>query len=184
MHKTLLTAALLALCGLSGTALASEAGQAYIRGEVGQSHVDVDVDGFGSGSDEDTSFALRIGYFINPNLAVEGVYGTLYNEGEGGASARLSALGLGVVAKKNFGVDGNGFFVDARAGVARGEVKAEVTGLGSDSASSTKPYYGVGVGYDFSSLFGMSVNFDRYQGSGDGVDITADVVSLALEARF
>ena len=184
MKNTVLFASLLALSGFSAAASAADRPLGFLHGEVGRSNVDVDVAGFGSGSDNDTSFSVRGGYFFNANFAVEGFYSNVYDESEDGVSAKLSALGIGLVAKRNFGADGNGFFIDGRAGIARGTIDASIDGLGSDSAGSTKPYFGVGAGYDFSSLFGVSLNFDRLKGEGDGISITADTLTLGAEIRF
>ena len=53
---------------LSGLALAFAATPAmatggFVRGEVGRANVDFDVDSVGDGSDNDTSFSIRGGYF-------------------------------------------------------------------------------------------------------------------------
>ena len=107
----------------------------------------------------------------------------LYNDGTDYVDGKLSAIGLGVVAKQHFSESNLGFFVQVRAGVARGKVSID-TSEGSGSATSTKPYYGIGAGYDFNRSFGLSLNYDHNQGSGDGLKITANTLSLGLEARF
>jgi len=183
---------------LSGLVLAfaatpALAGSGFVRGEIGKANVDFDVDGLGSDSDDDTSYSIRGGYYFNNNFAVEGFYSNFYDksesfdDGSGGtidADLKLSGFGLGVVGKTDMGNDQKGFFVMGRAGLMRGRVDASATGLGSDHGSSTKPYFGVGLGYDFSPQFGMSLNWDQQKGSGDGLDITARTVALGLEARF
>ena len=184
---------------LTGLALAFAASPAlaaggFVRGEVGQADVNVDVDGFGDDSDDDTSYSIRGGYFFNNNFAVEGFYSSFYDksvEFDDGTDTievdgKLSGFGLGVVGKTDIGNDQTGFFVMGRAGVMRGKVKLSATGFGSESDTSTKPYFGVGVGYDFSPKVGLSLNWDQHSGSGaDGdVDITARTISLGLEARF
>ena len=187
MKKMFVLTAALALAGLSTAASAAE-GQGFVRGEVGRSHDSVDVSGFGSESDNDTSWSLRGGYWFNPNIAVEGFYSRFYDksfsDGTDSASIKLSAIGVGVVGKKNFGADNTGFFIDGRVGVTRGRIEASASGVGSASDTSTKPYVGVGVGYDFSKTFGLSLNWDHQKGSGDGVDVTANTLTLGAEVRF
>jgi opacity protein-like surface antigen len=187
MQKTLVLAAALALAGLSNAAFAAD-GSGFIRGEIGRSHVNVDVSGLGSDSDTDTNYSFRGGYWFNSNFAIEGFYSNLYDksftDGVDTADAKLSAIGLGVVAKKNFGADGNGFFIDGRAGITRGKIDLSVSGLGSDSATSTKPYFGAGIGYDFSKNFGLSLNYDHLKGSGDDISVTANTLTLGAEFRF
>ena len=53
-----------------------------------------------------------------------------------------------------------------------------------DDESSTKPYYGVNVGYDFNRRWGLSLNYDRRQGDFSGVDVDVDTISLGGEFRF
>ncbi len=187
MKKTFVLSAALALAGLSSAASAADSSW-FVRGEVGRSHDSVDVSGFGSESDNDTSYSIRGGYWFNPNIAVEGFYSKFYDQtfsdGIDTAHLELSAIGLGVVGKKNFGADGNGFFIDGRAGITRGKVQASVTGFGSGSDTSTKPYVGAGVGYDFSRNFGLSLNYDHHKGSGDGLSVTANTLTLGAEFRF
>jgi hypothetical protein len=71
-----------------------------------------------------------------------------------------------------------------RAGLMRGKIDASLTDIGSGSDTSTKPYFGVGIGYDFSPKFGMSLNLDHQKGSGSDLSITARTITLGLEARF
>lgn len=185
MKKVLMLACALAL---SGTSTAALAGQAFIRGEVGQSDVKLKANGLGSQSDKDTAFALRGGYWFNSNFAVEGHYSrfydeSLYNDGVDFVDAKLSAMGVGLVAKQHYTPTDLGFFVQLRGGIARGKLSVD-SSLGNGSESSTKPYYGIGAGYDFSKQFGISLNYDHNQGSGAGLKITANTLSLGLEARF
>ena len=183
---------------LSGLALAFAASPAmatggFVRGEIGKADVDVDVDGLGDGSDDDTSFSIRGGYFFNNNFAVEGFYSSFYDksesfdDGAGGtvdADLKLTGLGVGIVGKTDIGNDQTGFFAMGRAGLMRGRIDASATGFGSEHDTSTKPYFGVGVGYDFSPKFGVSLNWDQQKGSSEGVDITARTIALGVEARF
>jgi hypothetical protein len=183
MKKTLILACALALAGMSNIALANQAGTGFVRAEVGNTDVEFDVDGFGSGSDSDTSYSLRGGYYFNPNFAVEAHYTNLYDQSEDGASIELSSFGVGVVGKKNLGVNTTGFFFSGRAGLET--VKGEVDdGFGSASDNSTNLYYGVGVGYDFNDTFGLSLNYDFRQADFDGIDADADTLSLGGEVRF
>jgi hypothetical protein len=165
----------------------------FIRGEIGRSDVSFDIDDFGNESDNDTSYSFRGGYFFNNNFAVEGFYSSFYDksveidDGAGGtfdANGQLTGWGLGVVGKTDFDNDQTGFFLMGRAGFMRGDLDVSATGLGSGSESSTKPYFGVGLGYDFSPKWGMSLNWDQQKGSGDGVDITARTLAVGIEARF
>jgi opacity protein-like surface antigen len=188
MKKNFVLAAALALCAVSTAASAAGSG-GFVRGEIGRSHVNFDASGVGSDSDNDTSYSIRGGYFFNANFAIEGFYSKFYDKNftyvsPDDTNLKLSAIGLGLVGKKNFGADGNGFFIDGRAGVTRGKIDVSVSGFGSDSATSTKPYFGVGAGYDFSRNFGLSLNYDHQKGDGDGFSVTANTLTLGAEYRF
>lgn len=180
------------LAGILLVATAPAMAGGFIRGEAGRSNVDASISGLGGDSDSDSTFSLRAGYSFNKNFAVEGFYSRFYDKSftiDDGvdtltASFKLSGIGLGVVGKTDIGGDGLGFFLSGRAGAMRGKIDASLTGYGSGSETSTKPYFGVGAGYDFSEKFGMSLNADRYKGSGSEFSITATTVTLGLEARF
>jgi opacity protein-like surface antigen len=183
MKKTLILACALALAGVSNVAMANQGGAGFVRAEVGNTDVDFDLDGFGSASDDDTSYSIRGGYYFTPNWAVEGHYTNLYDKSESGASIELSSFGVGVVGKKNLGANNTGFFFSGRAGVESVEGKVS-DGFDSGSDNSTNLYYGVGAGYDFNDTFGLSLNYDFRQADFDGIDADANTLSLGGEVRF
>ena len=182
MKKILILSCALALAGLSTSAMAAE-GQGFVRAEVGNTNVDFDLDGFGSASDDDTSYSVRGGYYFNNNFAVEGHYTNLYDKSESGASIELSSFGVGVVGKMNLGANDSGFFFSGRAGVESVEGKIS-DGFDSGSDNSTNLYYGVGAGYDFNDTFGLSLNYDFRQADFDGIDADDDARALGGEVRF
>lgn len=186
MKKHLALAAGLALASLSAPAFAD--GQGFVRFEGGRSDLDFRVDGV-SDSDEDTAFGVRGGYWFNPNIAIEGFYSRYYSQsfddGFDTYSLKLHGVGVGVVAKKNFGGNQQGFYIGGRAGIARGVATVDYDGEVEEAeAGSTKPYFGVGAGYDFSPAVGLGVSYDQIKSGGDGVDVTAKTVTLGLELRF
>jgi opacity protein-like surface antigen len=177
---TLLLASALALAGLSSTAAAAD-GQWYVRGEAGKSRISVDDL---SGHDNDTTYGVRGGYWFNPNFAAEAFYSKFGDESSAGTRAKVDGVGVGIVGKKNFGPDNTGFFVDGRAGALRAKTSVSVAGLGSDSDRSTKPYVGVGAGYDFSKAFGVSLNYDYNKADAFGSGVTAKTLTVGGEFRF
>ncbi len=179
MKKTSVAIFALALAGLSTTASAAS----FMALQAGRTDGDIEVSDVGSIGDNGNNWSVRGGYYFHSNWAVEGFYTHVYDDSWGDASLKATALGLGVVGKKHFGADGSGFFVSGRAGVAQGKLEGEIEGYGHDSADSIDPYFGASVGYDFSPTFGMSLNFDRLTGGDDGVDITANVLTLGVEFR-
>lgn len=183
MKNTLIFSAALALAGLAPAAFAHEAG-GFLRGEVGRS--DVDVSGGLSGSESDTSALIGGGYWFNPNFAIEGHVGTLYTEEFGAdTDVDLVSIGVGIAAKKNFGPEGNGFFIGGRAGVARltYQVRYDTFDV-EEQEHATGAYVGASVGYDFNDRFGLSLNVDRRQADFNGADVDVDTVTVGGEYRF
>ena len=175
--KTLLVGTLLALAGLSSVAAAADDNW-FIRGEAGNSRLSVDGE-----SGDDTSLGIRGGYFFNRNFGAEIFYTNLGKDSGGGATFKIDAWGVGVIGKKDFGPNDTGMFVSGRAGIAR--TKAKISGGGASfSDTSTKGYAGVGIGYDFTRNFGLSLNVDY-----NGVDVFGDgghvvTTTVGLEGRF
>ena len=182
MKKTLILSCALALAGLSTSAMA---GQGFVRAEIGESDTEVSFDGL-SDSVKDTSAVLAGGYWFNANFAVEGHVGSLYNTSLGNdQELDLVTLGVALAGKKNFGANNTGVYVSGRVGVARitaqvREDEFEVV----DDASSTKPFYGIGIGYDFNENWGLGLNYDRRQADFDGIEVDVDTVGVTGEWRF
>lgn len=182
MKKYVTLAAAVALATLSSNAFA---GHAFVRAELGSSDTEVRVDGYRA-SESDTSGVIGGGYWFTPNIGVEGHVGSLYNKDLGwDEELDLVTIGVGLVAKKNFGADDTGFFIGARAGIARmtAQVREDTFDV-VDDESSTKPYYGVNLGYDFNRRWGLSLNYDRRQADFNGVDVDVDTIAVGGEFRF
>ena len=182
MKKTLILACALVLAGLS-TSAAAAGGQAFLRGEAGNGKIDVEGTDF-----DDTACAVRGGYFFNASIGVEGFYANYGEDSQPYTEAKLTGFGAGLVAKKNFGANESGFFIDGRVGIVR--TKAEATLVGgllnrySFEDTATSPYVGLGLGYDFSESFGLSVNYDYVRTEAMDRDITAQRLTVGAEVRF
>ncbi len=179
MKKSALLA--LALATLCVPAMAAEGSHGFLRGEVGNSNVSTDI-----GDDDSLSALLSGGYWFNPNFAIEGHIGTLYTEElDSDTDLDLVSLGVGIAVKKNFGPNDNGYFIGARAGIARmtAQIRVDTFDVEEDT-HSTKPYFGVNAGYDFSDRFGLSLNYDRRQADFDGIDVDVDTITVGGEWRF
>jgi outer membrane protein W len=182
MNKLVLLAPLVLL---SGAAMAADGAHAFVRGEFGRSNASATVPGLGqSVDDNDNAYSLRGGYFFNSNFAAEAFYSNLYDKSQGNASMKGTAAGLGIVGKKNFGADNNGWFVDGRTGLAWGKIDAKVGNIDDNSLSSVKPYIGVGGGYDFNEHNGVSLNWDYQKTADKGVSVNAKTLTVGYEYRF
>lgn len=179
MNKTLALSIALALGGFSTTAMAANGAGMFVRGEVGNS--DIEVDG-ADGSD--TAFSLRGGYYFNSTIAIEGFYSNLGEDSDSTGSAEIDGFGLGVTGKRNFTDPHHGFYISGRAGVIRTTTDVSVTGFGRVEDSSTDPYFGVGVGYDFSPTFGLGLNYDFIKAKPFDADVDVRTLTLGVEARF
>lgn len=187
MKNAVSLACALALAAWAVPAFAAEGQgrQGFVRGELGNADLELSVPGIGSSSDDDTAVGFGGGYWFNANVGVEGSYALLYNrEIDNDNDLDVLTFAVGVVAKKNFGADGNGFFIGGRAGLARMVVQIRDDFDVEDDDASTKPYYGLNAGYDFNRHFGLSLNYTRYQGDFDDVEIDADLLSIGGEYRF
>jgi hypothetical protein len=184
MMKKTIAATALALAAMLPLAGEAAEGQGFVQVQVGRSDASASIDGLGSASDKDTALALRGGFYLTDNFGGEVFAAKLYDEDFDGASLRARAVGVGLFAKHNFGTDGAGFFVTGRAGMARGTIDGCVDDVGCDDASSTEPYFGVGLGYDINPRFGLGIGFDRFRGDGDGVEVDVDVLSIGAELRW
>ena len=186
MNKLLALSAALALAALSTTAQAAQAPGGFLRAEIGNSDVELSA-GAARASEEDTAAAFGGGYWFNANVGLEGHIGVLYNTSMGyGEELDIVTAGFGVVGKHNFGANGLGFFVGGRAGVARMTVqlREEDDYEVIEDDHSTKPYFGINAGYDFSQRFGLSLNLGRHTGEFDGIDVDVDTVTVGGEFRF
>lgn len=176
--------AVLVAGGLASTQVHAAQPGAFVGAEVGNSDFDVDLDDVGSGSESDRTYAIRGGYYFTPNFAVEAFHANLFDESQDGISADVRGFGVGLVGRHNFGPDGNGFYLQGRAGLFRGKASVSVEDFGSGSESDNAPYFGVGAGYDFNANFGLGLNYTHYRSDFDGGDIDANTVTAAVEYRF
>lgn len=171
MHKFILASL---LCAFSaGSALAAETTGFYLRGLVGQADTDESL------LDNDTAFSIGGGWRFLPYLSVEGGYNDFGDFDGRGVSAQLGADSweLGVAAKVPFA--DSGFFGQARLGVHRWDIDSRL-GTTRVSLDGNDPYYGIGVGYDFTEQFGVTLSYDRY----DVDDFDIDRIGLGGEVRF
>jgi opacity protein-like surface antigen len=204
-HATLASRITPLVCALILMAIAAPAhaldGTFFLRGEIGSGDSDLDFRSALDESGSDRAHAVRAGYYFNRYLAAEAFYGKLYDErvaetrfGEFSLDASLTAAGIGVVGKKRFG-EGRGFFVQGRGGFARYKGGTIVVSnpcarllpcrfVTRTKDAATKPYLGIGAGYDFNDNVGVGVNYDAYRADFDGFEAETRTLTAALEIRF
>lgn len=176
INKTLLA---MVLAFAAAPAFAQD-GTGFIRAEAGRTDLTVDgVEG------DDTGVNVRGGYFFNPNFGLEGFYANYGEDADGGARIKADGYGVGVIGKANFGEAAyTGFFINARAGVARNKLDVRVEGLGSVNDTDTNYYVGVGAGYDFNRNFGLSLNYDYQKPKVFDTRFKVETLTVGVEYRF
>ena len=186
-HVSILAAGLLLACA-STSAFAADGSGGFIRGEVGESRAEFSFAGL-TGEEKDTAYSLRGGYWFNGNIAVEGAY-TGHGRGDldFGYDYEVFSFSAGVALKKNFGAGAHqGFYVGGRLGAAYTDI-AVVDDDGDvdfvDGDRKIAPYFGVGVGYDFTERFGLGLNYDIQNTEIDGVDVDLRTLAVSGEFRF
>jgi OmpA-OmpF porin, OOP family len=177
-----------AIVAASSSAMAMD-GQFFVNGEAaGQ---DTAFNNLRNRDPTSWAGAVRLGYMWNAGAFSWGietgyadlgsVAGTNFHliSSEGGPydPLRISAKTHGEMLGGNFKVHYGDYrwFVSARAGYFHSQTTEHVHdtfGLlssGSASASGNGFYAGVGVGYDFTQHFGMSLNYDLFHSQAPGI---------------
>lgn len=172
MHLRHLAAAALLLAA-SPAAFADDY---YLRTAAGR------VDAGGLEADDAKSWNFGFGWRFVDFLSVEASYndlGTYFGSepaAGGPMDAEFSSVELGLAGK--FALGDGGFFALARAGAHRWEAKRSNVTI-SATESGTDPYYGVGIGYDFSDYHGIALSAERHQAG----DLDLDRIMLTFELR-
>ena len=188
MKKSLQTVAAVAALLWSSGAYA----QIYIGAGVGQASLNENCASTTSCSTTKVDAKFFGGYRFTPNWAAElnyiGFGKATATANSGGSSASVdiksTALGVGVAY---FGAFSPQWIGVARLGIAR--VKSDVTGsLGglsaSDSASSGKAYYGLGIGYVLSRNFVIDAAFDGSKVEYGGQSANVRLLSAGVTYSF
>jgi len=184
--------------GIAFTSMAHAAG-GFAGVGFGQTSVDLECDLNIScnADDSDTGFKIFGGYQFNPNFALEVAYLDL---GEAKLSGTDSFLGSTTatieVSGFNFAVVGSfpvgeRFELMAKAGLFRWDLDANasssVFGSGSESETGFDPMFGIGASFNFTSKFGVRVEYEKFLDVGDE-DTTGqsdvDLISASLVFRF
>lgn len=154
----------------------AQADDVYLRGGAGQ------VDASGLQADQDLAWTLGVGWRFTDYFSAELGYNELGSyigttPGAGGPlDPEISSFELGLAGKFPFG--DSGLFAQARLGAHRWDItRSNVTT--SSSETGVDPYFGLGLGFDLTELFSISLEAGRYR--TDGHDL--DVVMLAFELR-
>lgn len=193
--------ALILAAGFPVSALAAEAGTAYVGAALGQSSADYsssqctqDVGFTCTTDDTDTAIGVVVGYNIVPQVAVEASYTDLGKIG-------LNFPGLGVTGDiksdaftlellGRLPLQGSPLSFYGHVGIFSSDTTISASGAGgsaSDSRTSSDLTFGVGAEYAFNGNVSGRLDVSRFdsvgQGSGDN-GANVDVVSIGLNYTF
>jgi len=214
IRKILPVAALLSLpCGAvyaqsQGWYIGAGAGQSKATNAASCSDLNGVLDPGFSCSSNDTGTGLKVfaGYQFNPYLGVEGSYvdlgkfkisasGTVaLNPATADGSDKASGFGLDAVGtlpiNEQFGllarVGAFHWTLDSTASVTLGGGIPNPTTTASEKPSGTGVDFGVGAKYDFNSVAGLRVEWQRFKsiGNDDTGKSDVDLISASLLYRF
>ncbi|HWJ05665.1 MAG TPA: outer membrane beta-barrel protein [Steroidobacteraceae bacterium] len=153
-------------------ALAADEGGAYVGAGVGNYGVDV-----GAFSGDDTGYKVFAGWMLNPWLGGELEYLDGGSAEESGAG--LDMTGFNASLKAVYPIDQFSLF--AKAGLYLWDADVRIAGEGRGSDSGEDFSWGIGVGYDFTDNFGVTV---EYQGFEVEDTDTTDFVSASVVWKF
>ncbi|KFL37914.1 hypothetical protein N788_01715 [Arenimonas donghaensis DSM 18148 = HO3-R19] len=165
--------AVLALATVPGLVQADDF---YLRGGAGH------VDASGLEGDENLAWTLGVGWRFSDHFSAELGYNGLGSyfgttPGAGGPlDPEISSFELGLAGK--FPLGRSGLFAQARLGAHRWDITRSNVST-SSSETGVDPYVGVGLGYDLTELFSVSLEAARYK--TDAHDL--DVVMVTFELR-
>lgn len=159
--------------------------KAPLYGEIGYTVLDISS----SGGFDASPTAVRgiIGYDVHPLFAVEGMlaFGANDDSGtfnEGGGSSTINAKlknAYGVYVKPKFNVTPS-LELFGRLGFTKTKIDYREDGV-TDSESSSRASYGVGLNYSFNPKMYVGVDYMRY---GKKDDTKVDGVTFSLGFRF
>ncbi|HET6633047.1 MAG TPA: outer membrane beta-barrel protein [Rhodanobacteraceae bacterium] len=195
MRKTL-TALALAAAGAATMPFASAQTAPhngwFVNGSVGRSALDE-----GAYNGHDTAYTINTGYRweLEPGglLGFEVGYNDLGNIDVSNAFTDDPVLARGQSQLHGWTAGVNGHFnfnpnwyLSARAGIYswKGHGLSNNDDPLRRSLSESDYYGGLGIGYDFSTAFGLGLNYDHYQAKASDVNLSTDVWSLGAEFRF
>jgi OmpA-OmpF porin, OOP family len=132
-----------------------------------------------------TGFKLVAGHQFSQGLAVEGVvmnFGKLTGSDSGfDITLKAQAIGIGAAVYGNLSPT---VTVLARLGIAQVKLKVNATGGFSDSESTTKPYAGLGLQWNFMPSTFLDVSWDSTQAKYAGENENVSTFSVGVGLRF
>ncbi|HSX52327.1 MAG TPA: outer membrane beta-barrel protein [Cellvibrio sp.] len=196
MKKQIIAAAV-----LMGASLPSFASNFYVLADVGQSKIEIDLDGL-TFSKTDTAMSIGGGYQFNNNFAVELAYRDLGEIGEkvsenyGGGDYESVGFTLGATAVQISVVGsiplGDAAKLYGRVGMADLEADFgynyeesfdgwEYAESESASESKNKAVFGAGLSYSFTPAFALRAEYSQY---AEWEDITISSTTIGLTYQF
>jgi hypothetical protein len=157
----------------------------YIGASGGRSESDLSCSGFDSCDKRSGAWTVRGGYHFSPYVSLEARYVDLgtssFNTASGSTNLKGDGTGVDAVFSWPFYDRWN---LSGMLGVGRMTAKATGDIGGSGSSSSTKPWFGVALGYDVGFNVIASVEAERYRIPAAGDSANVDLITVGLTYNF
>jgi len=173
----------IALAALLAASFGGASAQVYVGGGFGPSHVNLDCPAIlGNCDTSDTGYKLYGGYKLNPAVALEVAYVDFGKAKFTGGSLAADGFLINAAFRHNFTRELNGV---ARLGVATLDTKLSADVLGrSQTDSSTKLYFGLGVEYALQKNLKLSAGADFTNAEFQGDSGAVRLLSIGAQYDF
>lgn len=177
MQKRLIS---LCLAGAAGVFSLSALAGGYAGLGVGQASMDETVTlGGNSGTldDDDIGWKLFGGYFFMDNLGIEAGYADLGSMTDAGTETKTDGFYAAAIGSLPLG--DSDFSLHAKLGMYQWDQDISVGSGGLASHDGHDAMYGVGAKYVMGGMFGVQLDWERYN-----ADYDSDLISLGLTLNF
>lgn len=171
----------IALAALLAASFGGASAQVYVGGGFGPSHVNIDCPAIlGNCDTSDTGYKVYGGYKLNPAVALEVAYVDFGKAKFTGGSFATDGFLINAAFRHNFTRELNGV---ARLGVATLDTKLSGPFV-SQTDSSTKLYFGLGVEYALQKNFKITAGADFTNAEFQGDSGAVRLLSIGAQYDF
>lgn len=187
--RRLATAAAIAALAAAGAPAAAQADHRfYLAASGGSSIHDVDCRGSTSCDRVDRAGRVALGFFVAPNLAVEGTYidfGRAFaSRGPDTQTWRVRLAGVGLAVPLDFGGPWSGLLRIGIASVRTASDRGAGVVVGNSTGNTAEGYGGIAIAYSLTQQVALELAFDSSRGSVGGTGGRVDALTFGVQLRF